>query len=92
MNKKGNITRNLINHKIKNYEITSYVSNLVLKQKPCIKIRIINLFHLFLIRHNKNVFNSLLKKDKLLYFFLYLTFSFLIIMKFYRKKLNKITK
>ena len=90
--KKGNITKNLIHHKINNYEVTFYVSNLVLKQKPCLKIRIINLFNLFLIRHNKKVFNFLIQKDKSLYYLLYLTFSFLVIKKLYLRKLNKITK
>ena len=89
---KGNITKNLMNHKIYDWEVTFYTANLILKNKPCLKIKIINLFYLFLIRKNKHFFNTLDNKNKFIYLIMYLSFSFLLIKKLYIKKLNKIVE
>lgn len=86
----GKYTKNLINNKIKNWEVTEYTSNLILEQNPCLKIRIVKLFELFLIRKRTKIIKKLNNKNKYLYYLLYLSFSFILIKKLYQKQINKL--
>lgn len=87
--KRGNLTKNIFQNKIRNWQVTRYCAFLVLDQKPCLKIKIIKLFELFLTRTNGRLkINK--KKDSYLYSLLKFSGAFIFIKKIYLHEVKKL--
>lgn len=86
---KGRLTNFIFENKVKNWQVTRWCIRLIFENKPSFKIKVAKLFELFLTRKKAKIqftkFNN-----KLLYYLLYITGSFIIIRKIYIALINKL--
>ena len=79
---KGHLTNFIFQNKVKNWQVTRWCIKLIFGNKPSLKIKVAKLFELFLTRKKAKIKFSKFS-NKLLYYFLYVTGSFIVIKQIY---------